>query len=372
MDIWEGACLDTGAQKTVCGKAQAKAYCQSFGVTFKLRACNHRFRFGTQLHQAIGQLQIRIPVGKQGMIPLSVDIIEANIPFLIGIDVMDKYKFYVNTVSNELICPSASWKVPLTRKFGHVYLEWNPKHEILFTKSELIKIHRGFHHPSTDKLYNILKRADPNNLTSHTRQILQQISKTCDTCQRFGPRPIRFKVTLPSDKDLVFGSELSMDLMFIDGKALLHIVDTATRFSAAIFLDKYGHSTNGIWNAFIDSWCTLYTGYPDRIKCDAGSAFNSKEWKGLNNMIGANISISGVEAHNSLGLGERLHAPLRRIFFKVQADHPSLKKELLLKIAVKAMNDTIGEDGLVPSLLVFGIVPRFPIMGTTLPNQKTE
>ena len=34
------------------------------------------------------------------------------------------------------------------------------------------------------------------------------------------------------------------------------------------------------------------------------------------------------------------------------------------------MNDTIGENGLVPALLVFSIIPRFPIINTNLPSQK--
>lgn len=33
------------------------------------------------------------------------------------------------------------------------------------------------------------------------------------------------------------------------------------------------------------------------------------------------------------------------------------------------MNDTMGPEFLVPSLLVFGILPRFPSLNTELPNQ---
>jgi hypothetical protein len=49
---------------------------------------------------------------------------------------------------------------------------------------------------------------------------------------------VRFKVSIPED-DLVFGDEVSIDLMFLDGNAVLHVVDTATRFSAAAFLDAH-------------------------------------------------------------------------------------------------------------------------------------
>lgn len=34
------------------------------------------------------------------------------------------------------------------------------------------------------------------------------------------------------------------------------------------------------------------------------------------------------------------------------------------------MNYTMGENGIVPSLLVIGIIPRFPNTSTDLPTQK--
>lgn len=46
-----------------------------------------------------------------------------------------------------------------------------------------------------------------------------------------------------------------------------------------------------------------------------------------------------------------------------------MQKTFLLRLATKAINDTMGVDGLVPSLLVFGFIPRFPIISTKLLNQ---
>lgn len=39
-------------------------------------------------------------------------------------------------------------------------------------------------------------------------------------------------------------------------------------------------------------------------------------------------------------------------------------------VAIKAMNDAIGEDGLVPSGPVFRIIPRFPILSTDFSKEK--
>lgn len=82
------------------------------------------------------------------------------------------------------------------------------------------------------------------------------------------------------------------------------------------------------------------------------------------------VEITPIESSNSMGIGERYHAPLRRIFLKIQHDSPGTDKELILAIANKAMNDTAGPEGLVPTFLVFGVIPRIPTLSHELPEQN--
>jgi transposase InsO family protein len=196
---------------------------------------------------------------------------------------------------------------------------------------------------------------------------LRNISKT-------GPTSIRFKISIPPTEYIAFRDEVYIDLMLINEKDILHIVDTATRFSAATFLDSnlatYGRSVEGVWVALIETWFTVYTGYPNRLRVDAGSIFSSNRWKKVSDMTGIRLIISGVGAHNSLGIGERLHEPLRRIYKKVQMDYPHIPLRTVLKLTVKAMKYTIGGNGQIPSLIVFGVTPRYPALSKELPNQK--
>ena len=67
-----------------------------------------------------------------------------------------------------------------------------------------------------------------------------------------------------------------------------------------------------------------------------------------------------------------MHEPMKRIYRKIKVNNQDMRKDVLLKLAVKAMNDTIGLNGLVPSLLVFGIIPRFPIIASELPQQAAR
>jgi hypothetical protein len=44
------------------------------------------------------------------------------------------------------------------------------------------------------------------------------------------------------------------------------------------------------------------------------------------------------------------HDPIRRIYHKVRHDFPNMSESLALSLANKAMNDTMGPEGLVPTL----------------------
>jgi hypothetical protein len=77
-----------------------------------------------------------------------------------------------------------------------------------------------------------------------------------------------------------------------------------------------------------------------------------------------------VEAHNSVGQVERYHAPLRRAYEIIQNElkDEQINKEMMLQMAVKAINDSAGPDGIVPTLLDFGAYPRLTKMDPPFPS----
>jgi hypothetical protein len=81
------------------------------------------------------------------------------------------------------------------------------------------------------------------------------------------------------------------------------------------------------------------------------------------------LQISEIDSHNSIGLGERMHSPLRRVYNKILMEYTHLHRTMLLKLAIKATNDTLGIGGIAPSMLVFGRIPRFPIVSSHIPEQ---
>jgi len=64
-----------------------------------------------------------------------------------------------------------------------------------------------------------------------------------------------------------------------------------------------------------------------------------------------------VKVYNSIGKVERYYAPLRRVYKIISLELKDASKELTLQMAVKAINDSAGPDGLVPILLVFSAYP---------------
>src|SRR6266487_5250031 len=93
---------------------------------------------------------------------------------------------------------------------------------------------------------------------------------------------------------------------------------------------------------------------------NARKNFISIEFKQLANSMAIEIKEVLVEAHNSVGLVERYHAPLRRLYEIIQDELKDeyIDKEMILQMAVKAVNDSVGPNGIVPTLLVFGVYPR--------------
>lgn len=155
---------------------------------------------------------------------------------------------------------------------------------------------------------------------------------------------------MPPD-ELLFNHELAVDLMWLQKTPVIHIIDTHTLYQNAEFLqDK---SANAIWEVFLRVWVTLFVGFPNTLRLDHESCFDSELFRANSAEVGMKLQFSGVESHNFIGVGEKYHNPLRRVFMKSSEDFPRMKKETVLRLALKGCNDTLGPNGLVPTLLLW-------------------
>lgn len=166
----------------------------------------------------------------------------------------------------------------------------------------LLKLHRNFSHPQTEKLLNLLSFAKPDENHSEIKKVPEDIANKCEASQRFTATPVRFKANLQTEENLVFCEEISIDIIFIDNVAIVHNFDTETPFSASTFLDNhgetYGQSVDGICLTLNACRCNLCTDYPDLIRSNQGSLFTSNRWGGIVESKDIQTHLSGARAHS--------------------------------------------------------------------------
>ncbi|KHJ33787.1 hypothetical protein EV44_g3595 [Erysiphe necator] len=320
--------------------------------------------FGIGLISSLGTTDVDTPVGS-----IKFHITISVTPFLSCLADMDKMKVHYNNLTDLLIqhCITGEENTyPVIRKYGHPFLllggpEENLVHsfeklngiiECYLTDTELRRLHRRFGHPSADRLAKILSRSGHD----FNRQAIKNLTKFCDSCQKYPKSPRRFKFNLKDDRN--FNSCVYIDVLYIDEKQVLQVVDEATCVQAARWLKSM--NAQEAWNSLRNCWIDVYLGPPDVIVHDAGTNFTGKEFKQSAIAMSITTKVAPTEAHHSIGLFERYHTPLRRAYEVISKELGGTKTDRtsLLQMAVKAVNDTAGPDDLIPTLLVFGAYPR--------------
>ena len=149
----------------------------------------------------------------------------------------------------------------------------------------------------------------------------------------------------------------STEIVQLQGQRALHVIDVATSFQAATFVRSL--SAQDTWNALCKCWIYAYQGPPDNISHDPGTNFASEVFCNNAKIMGVLCKEMPIEAHWAIGKIERAHCPLERTYDILSQELGHFTDtETLLQMSVKALNDTAGPNGLMPTLLVFGAYPR--------------
>ena len=351
QSVYQGILPDTGAANvSTVGKEQYLALTRE-DPTVKIdtsTAGRASIKFGKgSVTASIGTVQVNTEIGT-----IDFEVLEAPTPFLLCLADMDRLKVYFNNTTDELVQNGAC--IPVIRKWGHPWFHLNKRERatVFLTETELRRLHRRFGHPAVTRLAKLLKDAGHDDFEEET---LEEITKFCHHCQLNGSAPRRFKFTLKDDRN--FNYEILVDVMYLGNKPTLHVVDSSTAFQGAKFLSSI--SAKETWQALRMLWIDTYQGPPDILTHDAGTNFASAEFRAEAKIMGVTCKQVPTEAHWSIGKTERYHAPLRRAWDILHSELAgSMSEEAILQMAVKAVNDTAGPDGLVPTLLVFGAYPR--------------
>jgi hypothetical protein len=351
-----GLIVDTGAaEHSTAGIYQFEALQQLTNVELDVSTKGSvKVQFGIGSADSLGSATIPTPIGT-----IVFHIMPANIPFLLSLRDMDEHQMLFNNLTNTLETPKGKFKV--IRRFGHAFYLWNTALEAFLTRSidqypcsltdvELQRLHRRFGHPSVDRLQKVLERAD----YEFDLRALDELTKRYEQCQKHAHSPHRFKFSIRDD--VSFNYSILIDTFWIDSKPVLHVIDEATRYQAGRWLRDGTSKT--IWDTLRLCWIDTYLGPPDQITADADKNYAGDEFKQLANSVGTRVKIVPVEAHHSIGLVERYHGPIRRAYETITAEIRDIDNDMALQMAFKAVNDTAGPNGLIPTLLVYGAFPR--------------
>lgn len=120
-----------------------------------------------------------------------------------------------------------------------------------------MKLHLNLLHPINDKLLKLPRRANPMQTNENVRQILKRISQACEHCRESSPSQMTFRALLLTDR-ILLNHEIAMDLMRIEGVAILHVVDGNTVLR--------GKSPVEIWLLFVKCLASVYSKYPAIIR----------------------------------------------------------------------------------------------------------
>ena len=360
--IFQGIMPDTGAARvSTAGRGQYQALIKEHPEQPRMNSArageaNIRFGDGTPL-ESLGTMTVNTPFG-----PVDFHVMESDTPFLMSLKDMDRLGVYLNNTTNQLVCKNGV-TVQVDRKWGHPWFHLEDVSVSFLTETELRRIHTRFGHPSVTKLYNLLDKA------GHDIDIgtIKEVNKFCHHCQVKGKAPQRFKFTL-KDPDVDFNYEVIVDVMYLEERPVLHVVDAATGFQAARFIKNV--SAKETWEMLRQCWIDTYLGPPDVITHDAGSNFDSTEFRNEARLAGITCHQVPVEAHWSIGKVEEYHGPIRRAYEIITEEMQGTGSKISrLQMAVKAVNDTANPDGLVPTLLVFGAYPRINMDSPPTPSQ---
>jgi hypothetical protein len=168
----------------------------------------------------------------------------------------------------------------------------------------------------------------------------------------------RFRFMLREDAN--FNYRVIVNVMFLIGKPVLYAINEAIAFQAAKFLFNIMAKT--IWDVLRNMWIDTYIGSSNVIVINAGT--NLMVIKFVNNAKAMTIEVEEVpvEVHHLIGKIEKYHDPIRRAYEIIMKKlGTAISPFNAFQMVIKSVNDTAGSDGLVPTLLVFGVYSRFTL-----------
>ena len=368
------AVIDSGCSKTVAGENWFNDYLQSLSEEeiSNIQYCDSKayFRFGDS-KPVMSKTTALLPmvIGKK-YIHLATEIVPSDVPLLLSKETMKAAEadidFRTDSITlfgnkENLICTSSGhYAIPINH-----YSQNSPKNgvevnNVLVSISNsdaprtAKKLHHQFSHPSSKRLINLVKTSGVQD--EELFKAIEKISERCDTCKRYKKNRPRPAVSFPLATE--FNETVALDLKIYENNKtyFLHIIDHATRFSAATVIKS--KKPEVIINDFFKHWVAVF-GSPKKVLSDNGGEFANADFVDMCQNLNISFVTTAAESPWSNGLVEKHNGAIGEAVSKI-LEEVDCSLEVALCWAVNAKNSLQNIFGFSSYQLVFGRNPNLP------------
>ena len=367
--------LDCGCTKTVSGEFWIKEYLNNLPEEDKKNVqeerSDSRFRFGDG-HECKSMKRLIIPVriGKKKYL-LRVEVVKEEIPLLLSKPSMKSLKMNLDLENDLVVIDNEVIKLTCTTS-GHYRLPLTPfdvdacnitLHAIDFDKLDVkqkkvkaYKLHRQFGHASGDKLVKLVENSKVND--KEFIKCVKEVSENCELCELYKRAPLKPVVSLPLSE--TFNEVVCLDLKELKKSWILHMIDAASRYSAARIIKKKDKDT--VIKQIFQMWFA-YFGRPKTLMSDNGNEFLNSVYTEASEKLGIEITMPPAYSPFSNGIVERHNKILYETYIKT-LDDTKCDPEVALSWACSAKNALSNQNGYSPNQLVFGFNVNLPTVLT--------
>ena len=153
-----------------------------------------------------------------------------------------------------------------------------------------------------------------------------------------------------------FNEAVAMDLKQFRGVYILHMVDHATRYIAAVITSSKEKEV--IIDKIFKHWIAIF-GTPNLFRSDNGGEFNYELFREMGGQLNFNIKTTAAESPWSNSIVEKRNGVIGNMMEKVMPD-VGCSLEVVLAWCIRAKNSLLNSYGYSPNQLVFGYNPNFP------------
>lgn len=148
----------------------------------------------------------------------------------------------------------------------------------------------------------------------NTVETLETMKEDCTECKKTSTEPQRFKLTFrTADQRIIH--RVQVEIIFIRGFSIIHIVDKVTYFCSVSFLQSRPQK---ICNQIQDVWSLVYLRTSVLLISDQRTAYISKELREGWKARGAQLDKAPIERLGKIGTFKRYHAPVNQAYQRIR------------------------------------------------------